>query len=225
MAASLASIVGSVSEQSGLIVNPDAISAIVYLANPLSNRLRNATRNTITRSLPGEMAKRAMNDIITNKNSAINSIIYDILVAANVMNNRRNTIMRTNDGIDSYDIFRGIIYNEELSRLFTSPQFPYQVDPDPTIRPLPSLTLGAKAGLSSYYKAFSENVKRLSTEEVNREMTVMGLTPNARLDLSRQLLISEVDRRINQEIISFPKVDFLDLLNILARIVQRYKSH
>ncbi len=154
-----------------------------------------------------------------------NTLIQNILTAADGMNKRRNRIMGTNDGIDSYDIFRGIVYDEELSRLFTPPQFPYQIDPDPTIRPLQSLTLGAKAALSSYYKAFSNNVQKLSTEEINREMTVMGLTPNARLDLSRQLLISEVDRRINQEILSFPKVDFLDLLNILARIVQRYKSH
>jgi hypothetical protein len=50
-------------------------------------------------------------------------------------------------------------------------------------------------------------------------MTVMKLTPNANLNISRQLLVAEVDRRINRLISGYTrKITFIDLINILSQL-------
>lgn len=131
-----------------------------------------------------------------------------------LMNRRRNALMGTDDMIDSYDVFRANANNPK------TPPFPYDTDPTPNIKVSENLTPGAKAALSAYYKKYNENVQKLNQEQVYYSMNRMGITPNANLALSRQLLVSEVDRKINRIIQQnkLQDVTFLGLLEILSSL-------
>jgi hypothetical protein len=251
MASDLPALVSSVLPTVGISsVYPDAIQAIVLLTSDLNQKLlREPTENSLRLNLPGEIAKLAINYSMQTKQWGYLGMAYIIgrmLQQAQAANISRNRLMKTTDLIDSYDVCRGCAFLEEFRNLFKIPSFPYQTDPDPKIKtdsgptpdrvwPPPSsgaravpgsqFTLGARAALTSYYKTFAANVAQQNAEEINRSMAVMGLTPNARIDLSRQLLVSEVDRRINQELRKRAQgqVTFLDLLNILAVVIAQWK--
>ena len=136
--------------------------------------------------------------------------------------------MKTNDSIDSYDVYRGIFQNPELSKVVTIPKFPYETDPDPNIHTDGGmLTPGARAGLTAYYRTYIQNVAKLTPQQINQSLVIMGLTPNARADLGRNFLVTEVERRINQELSkrgTGSTVTFLDLLPMLAVIIGPYKE-
>lgn len=170
-------------------------------------------------------------EILTHHLGNVPDVKQQLITMAQPMNHRRNVLMGTKDGIDSYDVCRGLgvpsTQNAQLRTLLKAPEFPYMTDPDVHIKTDGiNFTPGAKAALTAYYKTFADNVSKQTAEQVNQSLVRMKLTPTARVDIGRQLLVTEVDRRINQEIHrrQIGQVTFVDLLRILGTILQENYS-
>lgn len=81
---------------------------------------------------------------------------------AQEMNKLRNSTYNTSDSIDSYDLLRAAY---KLN--YKVPKFPYEVDPCPLMRmDHLNLTPGARAGLSSYVRAYRRLLRKYNVPNV-----------------------------------------------------------
>lgn len=204
----------------GLSTNfdPDGVELIVSILNNfLSSGSLQKLPDDLRRIITAQASRHGNYHLIE-----IRVLAQEIILAARRLNGFRNKIMHTQDRVDSYDVGRGIFFNPMIRDILKIPTFPYQTDPDPALtRSInPQLTPGARAALTAYYKTYIQNVNRLSPEDINFSLTAMGLTPTARSEIGKELLVTEVERRINRTIASMSgkQINFLDLIKILEHI-------